>query len=99
MISYNKKKQHKWERIDIQLANGFQFYTDSLCQGCGTPYWYGHSEDNMVDFDNKKSVCYACKARKDVDAKPGEYVVTNVVSSLPDDTPLPAPWEAGKKTQ
>lgn len=99
MIVYDRKKPYKWSRLDVQLANGYQFYVDSLCQGCGIPYWYGHSEDNLVDFENKKSVCYSCKTRDEVGFKPGEHVVTTVVSSLPDDTPLPAPWVASTKTQ
>ena len=54
--------QSKRTELDVRLETGYQFYLDSRCGKCGTPFWYGHTEDNRVQFRVDESVCYGCRA-------------------------------------
>lgn len=91
--------------LDVRLEMGYQFYLDACCKKCGVPYWYGHSEDNRIEFKVEESVCYSC-ARLDAEtearnkSKSGMSGVTLIV--VPTGTeyedgsrdPLISPYEA-----
>lgn len=52
--------QTEYTPLDLALLSAYQYYSDSLCQKCGTPAWYGRTEDARVEFDLEHTVCYSC---------------------------------------
>lgn len=43
-----------------RLAMALTILEEETCKNCGTPAWIGHSTNNLITFDLKSSVCYAC---------------------------------------
>lgn len=85
--------------LDVALVNAYQYYLDSLCQKCGTPAWYGRTEDSRVEFEIKHTVCYSCAALEEEDKKDapkGQISYTHAHGTRYHDgteEPLPPPEE------
>lgn len=88
--------------LDTILEAGYQFYLDSLCGACGTPFWYGHSEHSSITFELETNTCYACaeleRDKKKHEPGPGEFKRAKPTGVKYEETglefPLPSPFEA-----
>lgn len=93
--------QTEYTPLDLALCAGYQYYLDSLCNKCGTPLWYGHSEHSAIEFHVETSTCYSCaeldRYREHKHPKPGESsftVLDTVEYSDGTKESLPTPIEA-----
>lgn len=105
--------QDERTELDVRLETAYQFYTDALCQKCGTPWWYGHSTDNRIDFHLEQTTCYGCAKIEEEDHKrykskssEPRFGVTDLVSprgiyyeAIDRQDPLPSPYEAMQKAE
>lgn len=100
--------QSERTELDVRLETAYQFYTDALCQKCGTPWWYGHSTDSRIEFHVEETTCYGCAELEQVERKRSKskddtprFGVTDLVSprgiyyeATGEQEPLPSPYEA-----
>lgn len=59
--TYDEMSQNYRTPLDLRLEQGYQFWQDALCPKCGTPWWYGRTTDNRVQFEVTQTTCYACE--------------------------------------
>lgn len=48
-----------WTSHDWRIQEAYYVLDREKCKQCGNPVWYCHSTNNFIDFEVKKSTCYA----------------------------------------
>lgn len=61
-IVYGKPVEAPWDKTDRALLEAYQILEDERCPECGLPTWVCRNDDNNVQFEVKKDVCYAKRA-------------------------------------
>lgn len=103
LMQEGREKPKKWTNVDKKLALGWQQYQDEICPKCGVPVWYGHSENEYIDFKLHTTVCYSCQKieqhKQDPPAGGMHYVTPEPVEIEGEDNSLPSRAEGMKTAQ
>lgn len=93
----------RWSVQDRMLFLAVQQLEEEKCPNCGTPYWWGHSAHEAIEYAIEFSQCIACAdlahRTKDIELDYGESAHVRPVDSEGGMDGLPSRVEAMAKVR